>query len=47
LLFDLSPADPVTYAAIIVLLGLATLAASWLPAQRASTVDPVSALRVE
>jgi predicted permease len=47
LLFDLSPTDPVTYAAIVALLGLATVAASWVPARRASSVDPVAALRAD
>ena len=47
LLFDLSPTDPLTYAAIVALLGLAAVAASWIPAQRASSVDPVVALRVD
>ncbi len=47
LLFDLSPTDPVTYCAIVGLLGLATLAASWVPARRASSVDPVVALRAD
>ena len=47
LLFELSPTDPVTYGAIVTLLGLATVAASWVPARRASTVDPVVALRAD
>jgi len=47
LLFDLSPTDPITYVAIVILLGLATVAASWVPARRASSVDPVVALRVD
>jgi putative ABC transport system permease protein len=47
LLFDLAPTDPVTYCAIVALLGLATVAASWIPARRASSVDPVVALRAE
>jgi predicted lysophospholipase L1 biosynthesis ABC-type transport system permease subunit len=47
LLFDLSPADPLTYCAIVALLGMATVAASWVPARRASSVDPVVALRAE
>ncbi|MEP6496176.1 MAG: ABC transporter permease [bacterium] len=47
LLFDLSPADPVTYGAIVALLGLAAVAASWVPARRASSVDPVVALRAD
>ena len=44
LLFELSPTDPLTYCAIMVLLGTATVAASWVPARRASNVDPVVAL---
>lgn len=47
LLFDLSPTDPLTYGAIVVLLALATVAASWIPARRASNVDPVVALRAD
>jgi putative ABC transport system permease protein len=47
LLFDLSPTDPVTYCAIVALLGLATVAATWVPARRASSVDPVVALRAD
>ena len=47
LLFDLAPSDPVTYAGIIALLGVAATATSWIPARRASRVDPVVALRTE
>ena len=36
LLFDLSATDPVTYLSIVVLLGLAALVASWVPARRAA-----------
>ncbi|HEY2856301.1 MAG TPA: ABC transporter permease [Gemmatimonadaceae bacterium] len=46
-LFDLTPDDPVTYLVVIVLLGAAALLASWIPARRASRVDPVVALRAE
>jgi ABC-type antimicrobial peptide transport system permease subunit len=46
-LFDLTSSDPVTYVAIIVLLGGAAIVASWIPARRASRVDPVVALRAE
>jgi putative ABC transport system permease protein len=47
LLFDLAPTDPPTYVAIVVVLGACALAASWLPARRASRVDPVIALRAD
>jgi predicted permease len=46
-LFDLTPSDPVTYAAIVVVLGVTAVLASWVPALRASRVDPVIALRAE
>ncbi|HEY5061875.1 MAG TPA: ABC transporter permease, partial [Gemmatimonadaceae bacterium] len=46
-LFELSPTDPVTYCTIAGVLGLAAIAASWVPARRASSVDPVVALRAE
>ena len=46
-LFDLTPSDPVTYAAIIVVLGVTAVLASWVPGLRASRVDPVIALRAE
>ena len=47
LLFDLSPSDPATYVGIVALLGVAAAAASWIPARRASRVDPVVALRAD
>lgn len=47
LLFDMTPSDPVTYAAILIVLGSAAVAASWLPARRAAKVDPVAALRAD
>jgi putative ABC transport system permease protein len=46
-LFDLTPSDPVTYAAIIVVLAVTAVLASWVPGLRASRVDPVIALRAE
>jgi predicted permease len=47
LLFDLAPTDPATYVAIVVVLGVCAIAASWIPARRASRVDPVVALRAD
>ena len=47
LLFDVSPVDPLTYVAVAVGLLMAAAAASYLPAHRASTVDPTEVLRAE
>ena len=47
LLFNLSPKDPFTYAAVAVVLTGIALVASYLPAWRAARVDPVVALRAE
>jgi putative ABC transport system permease protein len=47
LLFSVSPSDPLTYAAMSVSLILAAALASYLPARKATKVDPVEALRAE
>jgi putative ABC transport system permease protein len=45
LLFEVLPSDPLTFVAILAVLALAVLAASWLPARRAATIHPSEALR--
>jgi ABC-type antimicrobial peptide transport system permease subunit len=47
LLYEVSPADPAAFAAVPVLLMLVAAAASWIPARRATQVDPLVALRAE
>ena len=45
LLYGIAPADPVTFAATLIILGCVALAAGFLPARRAAKVQPMSALR--
>ena len=47
LLFEVKPIDPLTYGAVSATLVAAAVAASYLPARKASAVDPVTALRAE
>jgi putative ABC transport system permease protein len=47
LLFEVSPADPITFAAVALCVVLATLLACYIPARRATKVDPLVALRYE
>jgi predicted permease len=46
-LYEVSPADPWTYAALSAVLAGIALSAAWIPARRAARVDPVVALRYE
>jgi putative ABC transport system permease protein len=47
LLIGVSPRDPAVFLAIALLLITATLGASWVPARRATEIDPIEALRCE
>jgi predicted permease len=47
LLFDVSPIDPATYAVVSLMLMAAAALASYLPALRATAIDPLEALKAE
>ena len=47
LLFSTSPLDLLTFAAVAIVLSTAAAVASYLPARRASAVDPVEVLKAE
>ncbi len=47
LLVGVNPTDPATFAAIVALFGIIAMAASWMPARRASRLDPMAAIREE
>jgi ABC-type antimicrobial peptide transport system permease subunit len=45
LLFNTAPSDPVTFAAMVLLIGAVAVLAGYLPARRASRINPMVALR--
>ena len=47
LLYQLSPLDPTAISIAIATVSVMTIAAAWVPARRASKIDPMQALRTE
>jgi ABC-type antimicrobial peptide transport system permease subunit len=47
LVFDVSTTDPLTFVAMALLLGATGFLACWLPARRASGIDPAETIRSE
>ena len=47
MLYEMSPRDPIVFASAVALLSFIAMLAGWMPAQRASKVDPMRALRYD
>ena len=47
LLYEVTPTDPLTFAAVVIALTAISLLASWVPALKAARVEPLRALRYE
>ena len=47
LLYGVTPTDPTTYGAVVLILLVASLSATWVPAQRAAQTDAAIAMRAE
>ncbi|MGH9619419.1 MAG: hypothetical protein ACRD45_06860, partial [Bryobacteraceae bacterium] len=47
LLFEVKPSDPASFAAVAILFGAVAMLGCYLPARRASNIDPNVALRYE
>jgi ABC-type lipoprotein release transport system permease subunit len=47
MLYGVQPTDPVTFGVVPVILALTAIAASYLPARRAASIDPNAAMRVD
>jgi len=45
LLYEVSPRDPVTLAAVCLLVAVVAMSAAWIPARRATRIDPATTIR--